>query len=287
MSSQNNVQGNLEHIFNVFKQSNGIIRPHTILTGCSGSGKTFLIQQLAKANKIPFIEINAAQLTNEGLSGTSLSKALVPLSSYGDMLNIVFFDEIDKLFLAGEDQIGSRETTIRVQNELLKILESDTADVIGDYGKYRAVNVRNTLFFFAGAFNNEDNLTLNRLRQFGFRNEFIGRVGLLFHVDRPTIEQLGEALNNLEVFDIYTRLYPSCNKEVAHKYIMNIVAYYNEQNQLGHRILPTLLHQYFMYGGNIPKDVVESVCLIDPTPVIDLSLKTKSIGTMQNDFNNQ
>lgn len=286
MSTQNQVQSQLEHVFSVFKTSNGMLRPHSILTGCSGSGKTFLIQQLARAHKIPFIEINAAQLTNEGLSGNSLSKALVPLGSYGDSLNIVFFDEIDKLFLAGEDQIGSRETTIRVQNELLKILESDTADVIGDYGKYRTVNVRNTLFFFAGAFNNEDNLTLNRLRQFGIRNEFIGRVGLLFHIDRPSIEQLSNALDGLEAFNIYLQMYPNCDRQVAKSYLMKIISFYHEQNQLGMRILTTLLHQYFMYQGNIPQHVVESVCLIEPPPVIDLNLKSRDLGTMSNDFHN-
>lgn len=271
MSTQAKVTTQLEHIFQVFRASTGAIRPHTILTGQSGSGKTFLVQQLAKAHSIPFVEINGAQLTNEGISGNSLSKCLVPLSSYGDSLNIVFIDEIDKLFLAGEDSIGSRDTTIRVQNELLKILESDTTDVIGDYGKYRSVNVSNTLFFFAGAFNNEENITLNRLRQFGIRNEFLGRVGLVFHVDKPTLEELGAALNKSKVFDTYVKVFPSITKQSVYDYVMSIVAKYHEQNQLGMRILTTLLHQAYLYGGNIPQDVIESTCLIQPPVTIDLT----------------
>lgn len=274
MNSQSVVKNQLEHIFQVFRSSQGVIRPHSIITGQSGSGKTFSIQQLARAHKIPFIEINGAQLTNEGLSGNSLSKALVPLGNYGDQLNIVFIDEIDKLFLAGEDSLGSRDTTIRVQNELLKILESDTTDVIGDYGKYKSVSVRNTLFFFAGAFNNEENLTLNRLRQFGVRNEFIGRVGMLFHINKPTVEELGTALSNSEVFDMYARIYPTVARQQVYDYIMKIIGYYHEQNQLGMRILTTLLHQYYLHQGNIPQAVVESICLINPAPEINLDVKS-------------
>lgn len=271
MSTQAQVKNQLEHIFQVFQASVGAIRPHSILTGQSGSGKTFLVQQLAQAHSIPFIEINAAQLTNEGISGNSLSKALVPLASYGDSTNIVFLDEIDKLFLAGEDSIGSRDTTIRVQNELLKILESDTTDVIGDYGKYRSVNVSNTLFFFAGAFNNEEGITLNRLRQFGIRNEFLGRVGLVFHVDKPTLADLEAALHSSKVFANYARVFPSIPREQVHAYIMGIVAKYHEQNQLGMRILTTLLHQAYLYRGIIPDDVIQSTCLIQPPPKIDLT----------------
>lgn len=275
MGTQAQVKNQLEHIFQVFRASVGAIRPHSILTGQSGSGKTFLVQELAKAHSIPFIEINGAQLTNEGISGNSLSKALVPLGSYGDSINIVFIDEIDKLFLAGEDSIGSRDTTIRVQNELLKILESDSTDVIGDYGKYRQVNVGNTLFFFAGAFNNEEGITLSRLRQFGIRNEFLGRVGLVFHVDKPTLEELGEALKCSKVFDHYSRVFPSIPRENVYSYVMGIVAKYHDQNQLGMRILTTLLHQSYLYGGAIPQDVIESTCLIQPPPKIDLSAQTK------------
>ena len=89
MSTQAQVKKQLEHIFQVFRASVGAIRPHSILTGQSGSGKTFLVQELAKAHSIPFIEINGAQLTDEGISGNSLSKALVPLGSYGSCSAII------------------------------------------------------------------------------------------------------------------------------------------------------------------------------------------------------
>lgn len=69
----------VNRILNIFKKSDCEIRPHFILTGPSGSGKSFTIKTLAEKNDLGFLEINAAQLTKEGTSGNSLSKALSPL----------------------------------------------------------------------------------------------------------------------------------------------------------------------------------------------------------------
>lgn len=69
----------ISRIFEIFKASECEIKPHFILTGQSGSGKSFTIRTMAKAHDLGFIEINAAQLTKEGTSGNSLSKALSPL----------------------------------------------------------------------------------------------------------------------------------------------------------------------------------------------------------------
>lgn len=74
--SQEKINSQITHLMNVFVESEGNIRPHFHLTEPSGSGKSFLIGQVAEALKVPFLEVNAAGLTAEGLSGNSLSKAL-------------------------------------------------------------------------------------------------------------------------------------------------------------------------------------------------------------------
>jgi ATP-dependent protease Clp ATPase subunit len=143
-------------IFEIFRASESEIRPHFLLTGPSGSGKSFTIAQLAKRFNLGFIEVNAAQLTKEGTSGNSLSKALSPLGQTGGKPTVVFVDEFDKLFISGNSNDScAHESTTGVQNEFLKVLESDTASVFGDYGKYVNVPISNTLFVFAGAFNGE------------------------------------------------------------------------------------------------------------------------------------
>lgn len=127
----------INRIFKIFKASDCQLRPHFILTGESGSGKSFTIKQLCDANQLAFIEVNAAQLTREGTSGNSLSKVLSPLVQMGNKPTVVFVDEFDKLFISGNSngQLANEATTC-VQNEFLKVLESDTTSVFGDYGKY-------------------------------------------------------------------------------------------------------------------------------------------------------
>jgi AAA+ superfamily predicted ATPase len=90
---QDVLEKELNNILEIFKNSNCEIRPHFFLTGASGSGKSFTIQNLALKHKLGFVEINAAQLTKEGTSGNSLSKALTPLINLKNKPTIVFLDE--------------------------------------------------------------------------------------------------------------------------------------------------------------------------------------------------
>lgn len=141
----------VNRIFQVFVNSNCKIRPHFILTGESGSGKSFTIKQLCDMNELNFLEVNAAQITKEGISGNSLSKILSPLVNYSHTPIVVFVDEFDKLFINGNTNSQlANESTASVQNEFLKLLESDTTSVFGDYGKYISVPIDNVLFVFAG-----------------------------------------------------------------------------------------------------------------------------------------
>lgn len=127
----------VNRIFQVFVNSNCKIRPHFILTGESGSGKSFTIKQLCDMNELSFLEVNAAQITKEGISGNSLSKILSPLVNYSHTPIVVFVDEFDKLFINGNTNSQlANESTASVQNEFLKLLESDTTSVFGDYGAY-------------------------------------------------------------------------------------------------------------------------------------------------------
>ena len=76
----------------------------------------------------------------------------------------MFVDEFDKLFISGNSNSSlANEVTVGVQNEFLKVLESPTTSVYGDYGKYYEVDISRVLFVFAGAFNNEEKITVKIL----------------------------------------------------------------------------------------------------------------------------
>ena len=49
-------------IFSIFKNSEGSIRPHFVLTGSSGSGKNFTINQIAEMHDLHCFEIHSLHL---------------------------------------------------------------------------------------------------------------------------------------------------------------------------------------------------------------------------------
>lgn len=89
----------INKIFQIFKASECEIRPHFILTGPSGSGKSHTVKTLCEREEFGFLPVNAAQLTKEGTSGNSLSKALSPLLQFGGKPTVVFVDEHSSLSL--------------------------------------------------------------------------------------------------------------------------------------------------------------------------------------------
>src|SRR5690625_837717 len=117
MSNQQVVE-KLRNVLNIFQASSAEIRPHFILTGPSGSGKSFTLELLVQELGLGFISINAAGLTKEGTSGNSVSKALSPLLQMGNAPTVCFVDEFDKLFISGNNNSElAHEVTNGVQNE--------------------------------------------------------------------------------------------------------------------------------------------------------------------------
>lgn len=260
LKEQEKLKSELGRIFDVFIASECEIRPHFILTGSSGSGKSYTIQALAEEKDVGFLEINAAQLTKEGTSGNSLSKALSPLANFQNRPVVCFVDEFDKLFISGNSNSElAHESTNGVQNEFLKVLESDTTSVFGDYGKYVNVGVSNVLFVFAGAFNGEQDIDLDRLLQLGIKTEFLGRVGLVFNTSPITLESLLLILQQSKMLAMYDSLFENSNKADAINVISEYIKKNYEKNTLGVRMVNTLIHQYYIKGGKLEEEEAEKV----------------------------
>lgn len=239
----------LRKIFTIFQASEGKIRPHLVLTGPSGSGKSHVIDFLAEELDLDVIQVNAAGLTKEGTSGNSLSKALSPLAQKGSRPVICFVDEFDKLFISGNTNSDlAHETTNGVQNEFLKVLEGQ-ATVFGDYGKYLSIPSNKVLFVFAGAFNGEENIDIDRLRELGLKTEFLGRVGLTYSMARMTLEEIREVLVKSNLLTDYLKLFKDAVKADVVEAVMARVTENYEKNSLGIRIVLNLIHQYFIEGG--------------------------------------
>jgi ATP-dependent protease Clp ATPase subunit len=240
----------LSKIVEIFKESGGEIRPHFILTGESGSGKSHTIKNLAEEQELGFVDINAAQLTKEGTSGNSLSKALAALGNMGGKPAICFVDEFDKLFISGNSNDScAHETTTGVQNEFLKVLESEVTSVYADYGKYTNINTKHVLFVFAGAFNGEADINLDRLRELGVKTEFLGRVGLVFNTKVLALEDLFAIVDKSALLDKYCALFVGVTRDSVADVIKKYLEENYTMNTLGARLINTLVHQYFIKGS--------------------------------------
>lgn len=247
MKEQLPVHDVLHRTFSVFKNSECVIRPHLILTGPSGSGKSHLVKEVADELELPLLAVNAAGLTKEGVSGNSLSKALSPLRNVGDSPAIIFCDEFDKLFIAGAVGESTHDSLAGVQNEFLTVLENETAAVFGDYGKYVNVPVNKCLFVFAGAFNGEKDIDIERLKELGVRNEFLGRVALCFSTEKPSVDSLIEFLHSSELLSDYLKVIPGQQKRATViKKLTALVEQNYSKNTLGVRMVNNLIHQHFL-----------------------------------------
>lgn len=238
------ITNQINHLMNVFVMSECAIRPHFFLSGPSGSGKSYLVSQVAEELALPVIEINAAQITGEGVSGNSLSKALRPLRGHWNEPSIIFVDEFDKLLQRnGEDTEGFRSV---VQDEFLRILESKDTSVFTEFGKYEPVKVDKTLIIFAGAFSNQKIENIDDLKAAGLRNEFVGRVPLVFSTEEVSVTSMERAIPRLKLLDDYLKIFPNVSKQKAVRDITMMLRKETKTSRIGIRLLNSLIHSYFM-----------------------------------------
>ena len=257
---QDHLLKKLDLIFKAFKNSDGEIRPHFILTGPSGNGKTETIEYFKSKYNLPVVELNAAGLTKEGMSGNSISKALSPLKNYQNQACIAFIDEFDKLYLSSDGSSDSiHEATRGVQNEFLKALENTKIQVFADYGKYESISVSKVLFVFAGAFNNETGINIHRLSELGVKREFLGRVSLIYEVKKLSVEELMMIADKHWLLDQWLELqYEKDSYEYTterSKALDKIKAYIKhnyDDNVIGARWVPSLINKYFINNKTLP-----------------------------------
>lgn len=253
---QNKAFNRVDAILSIFCASEAKIKPHFWLAGPSGSGKTKLISTLCHRNDIAMVTVNAAQITKEGTSGNSLSKALSPLGNKSGLNVVCLVDEADKLFISGDHNELAHEITLGVQNEFLKVLEGETATVYGDYGKYIDIDIKRVLFIFAGAWNNAEAVDIDFLRDRGVKTEFLGRVPIVISTQKLSLEALYEILETEQILQDYLNLFPNSNREHVISVIKKHMAESYQYNTLGARQIHSFIHQYFINGGHLTEETV-------------------------------
>lgn len=245
-STQVGAYENIKHYLSVFKSSEAKIRPHFHITGSTGTGKTFLIKSVAQELELPVVEINAAGITAEGVSGNSLSKALKPLRTSGSQPTIIFIDEFDKLFL--QNGTNTENWVSSVQDEFLKAVEGDSYSVFGDYGNYDTISLENCLFIFAGSYGGHNMTKHEDFHKAGLRPEFMGRVPLFMSIPPVDLAELVSAIPSIKLFRDYCELF-NINKEEENLMCLAIGDSILERGSkipVGIRALNSAVHQAFM-----------------------------------------
>ncbi|MER6581693.1 AAA family ATPase [Nonomuraea sp. NPDC001023] len=212
-----------------------IRKANVMMLGPTGTGKTMLVETIARLLDVPFVITNATVLSSTGYGGTTVEKMLYRLliassfnlrrAEYG----IVCVDEFDKLALGHGER--SRASSGAVQQELLKLVEGSVVDVPKGGSELSAnldfyqFDTKNVLFVCLGAFNG---LAEHVARRLSLPENALGdRAALMDHILPEDVIEYGFLPELVGRFPVITATLP-----LGHAELVRILQ--NEHNGLTH-----------------------------------------------------
>lgn len=214
-------------VYKNFMMDDVEIKSNLIILGDSGSGKTEMIKTLAAEFKAPYVIEDATRYTEAGYVGASVDDMIMNLyRAAGDNITkaqrgILVIDEGDKKGSVGD--FGRDVSGENVLFSLLKIIEGNKVPITDSYGDTMGYfDTSKLTIIFIGAFprlvqirdkrvkgkgvigynNNQNNsdvikeYTADDFIAGGFPKEFVGRFDTIVELNKLSIENLKDIIQN-------------------------------------------------------------------------------------------
>lgn len=155
-------------------------KPNILISGPTGSGKTYLVRTMAKMLGVPFVKADATKFSETGIVGEDAEDVVRQLadaaggSSAVAGYGIVYIDEVDKICSASGGMGGRGGWSgSQVQSNFLKIMEdtevsaknsmqASLSSMFGG-GQEESISTKFVLFIFSGAFTGMNDIIKNRV----------------------------------------------------------------------------------------------------------------------------
>lgn len=253
-------------------------KKNLLVVGPTGTGKTAIFEELSKIISVPLTIFSVPGLSQAGYVGRDIDDILksVLINSNYDIKtaenSIVILDEIDKI--AKKGNMSGTVSTEGVQNELLKIIEGDTRQIIigqniHDRKEY-IINTSKITFVGIGAFQEiyndkdcqeisnigfdrtkehikETKITSDKISSYGIKKELIGRMPVFVELNNLTKENLKQILKtpNSELSKILIELNKLGISCTNIEYLYELIADDAIQKGIGARGLITTITRIF------------------------------------------